>query len=212
MQFLLEISSAQNAWTDRNLPSNGACPNLLHLLELDTEATLDVLRFAFPEEDEIGHFSEGSMNLELAEVNDSMDESQILVQKVVDVLADILDGSYFQTGSSINSDDINSREIWPSKKDAGHMYDFTAYHVACGRANVSNKILTQILEYFTSEINISQSLSGQTTEIIRRREKQLLALVEVVPETRWDTPYLLHLCAKAQFYQVTICIQYFSFV
>ncbi|XP_022861232.1 vacuolar protein sorting-associated protein 8 homolog isoform X2 [Olea europaea var. sylvestris] len=206
VQFLLEISSAQNAWTDRNLPSNGACPNLLHLLELDTEATLDVLRFAFPEEDEIGHFSEGSMNLELAEVNDSMDESQILVQKVVDVLADILDGSYFQTGSSINSDDINSREIWPSKKDAGHMYDFTAYHVACGRANVSNKILTQILEYFTSEINISQSLSGQTTEIIRRREKQLLALVEVVPETRWDTPYLLHLCAKAQFYQVCGCI------
>lgn len=129
-----------------------------------------------------------------------------MVQKVVDVLADILDSSYFQTGSSISSDDINSTEIWPSKKDAGHMYDFTAYYVACGRANVSNNILTQILEYLTSEINISHSLSGQTTEIIKRREKQLLALVEVVPETRWDTPYLLHLCAKAQFHQVCGCI------
>ncbi|KAL2478611.1 transducin family protein/WD-40 repeat family protein [Forsythia ovata] len=205
VQFLLEISGAPNAWTVRSLPSNGACPNLLHLLELDTEATLDVLRCAFTEEDEINHFSQ-EINSESAEVNDSMAGSQILVQKVVDVLAVILDASYFQTGNSISSDDINSIELWPSKKDAAHIYEFIAYYVACERANVSNDILTQIFEYLTSEINISLSLSGQTTEIIKRREKQLLALVEVVPETRWDTPYLLHLCEKAQFHQVCGCI------
>ncbi|KAG8391995.1 hypothetical protein BUALT_Bualt01G0245600 [Buddleja alternifolia] len=199
LQFLLEASSAPNVWAVRSLPLNGAYANLLHLLELDTEATLDVLKCAFTEIylPESTHSSQESTNFSMESA-----ESQKLVQKVVDILADILDTSYFQTGSRICTDDINSVEIWPSRKDVGHMYDFIAYYVAYEQSNVSKNILSQILEYLTSEANVSSNESAKEIEIRKGREKQLLSLLEVVPETHWDIPYLLHLCEKAHFHQI----------
>lgn len=199
MHFLLEDSSAPNSWAVTSLPSDGAYANVLHLLELDTEATLDVLRCALTEVElpDTTHSSNESTNFNM----DSA-ESRKLGQKVVNLLADILDESYFQTGSSICTNDINLVETWPSKKDVGHMYDFIAYYVSYELADVSRDVLSQILEYLTSEFNISDNMSGKTIEILRRREKQLLSLIHVVPETHWDAPYLLHLSEKARFYQV----------
>lgn len=191
-----------NSWAATNLPSSGQFPNVYHLLELDTEATLDVLRCAFVEEEipESNYLCQDSTNsnVESTEVNDLEDESQNLVQKLVDVLSLIIEASYFQK----SSDDDSLLENWPSKKDAGHIFDFFTYYVACERAKVSKNILSRILEYLTSEISLSPSGSRQNIETHKRREKQLLALLEVVPNTDWDAPYLLHLCEKRQFHQV----------
>ena len=93
-------------------------------------------------------------------------------------------------------------ETWPSKKDAGHIIEFITHYVARERAKVSRDILSQNLEYLTSEISFSPSVSRQNIEIHKRREKQLLTLLEVVPDTDWDAPYLLHLCERCQFHQV----------
>ncbi|KAF8412055.1 hypothetical protein HHK36_000008 [Tetracentron sinense] len=52
VQFLLEDSNALNSQVTTSFKlSTGACPNLYHLLQLDTEATLEVLRYAFPEDE-----------------------------------------------------------------------------------------------------------------------------------------------------------------
>ncbi|KAL0305185.1 UNVERIFIED_CONTAM: hypothetical protein Sangu_3047000 [Sesamum angustifolium] len=180
------------------LPLNRAYANLLHLLELDTEATLEVLKCAFTDVElpKSTHSFQESTNFNVESV-----ESQKLVQKLVDILYDILDASYFQAGSPICSNDVDLVEVWPSKKDVGHMFDFIAYYIAHEQAKVPRDILSQILEYLTSEINLSD-MSGTTIEVFKRRERQLLSLLQVVPETDWDAPYLLYLSEKAQFHQV----------
>jgi AMMECR1 domain-containing protein len=73
------------------------------------------------------------------------------------------------------------------------------------RADVSKSVLSQILEYLTSQNTFSPSVA--THHIIsKRREKQVLALLEVVPETDWNDSHVLDLCEKAQFYQVCLHI------
>lgn len=199
LDFLFEDTSAPNSWAVTSLPSTGAYANVLHLLELDTEATLQVLKLAFADIEltTTSHPSE-----ELTNINMESAESEKLVQRVVDILAGVLDACHFRSDSLVCSTDINLVEIWPSKKDVSHMYDFIAYYVAYGQAKVSKDILSQILQYLTSEINILDTMSEKTTDIYKRREKQLLSLIQVVPETHWDAPYLLHLSDKAQFNQV----------
>lgn len=201
LDFLFEDSSAPNLWAVTSLPSTGAYANVLHLLELDTEATLQVLKMAFADIElpTTSHPSE-----ELTNINMESAESEKLVQRVVDILAGVLDACLFRSDSPVCSTDINMLEIWPSKKDVSHMYDFIAYYVAYGQAKVSRDILSQILQYLTSEINILDTMSEKTTDIYKRREKQLLSLIQVVPETQWDAPYLLHLSDKAQFNQVLL--------
>lgn len=201
LDFLLEDSSAPNSWTVTSLSSSGAHANLLHLLELDTEATLQVLKLAFVD---VELCALGQPSGEATNINMESDESDKLVQRVVDILAGVLDAGYFRSDSPVCSTDINLVEAWPSKKDVGHMYDFIAYYVGYGQATVSKDILNQILQYLTSEVTISDTLSEKTTDISRKREKQLLSLIQVVPETQWDAPYLLHLSEKAQFYQVLL--------
>ncbi|KAA8523376.1 hypothetical protein F0562_009799 [Nyssa sinensis] len=206
VQFLLEDSNAPNSWVVTSLSSAGAYLNLFHLLELDIEATLDVLTCAFVE-DEIpkSYYSlhdSANENMEAMKENDSMAESQnLLVQKTVNALVHILETVNSRTDRATNSDDCGIEE-WPSKKDIGHIFEFIAFYVSCKRASVSIGILSQIFEYFTSEINLPPSVSRQNIETLKRREKQVLALLEVVPETEWDASYLLLLCEKAQFYQV----------
>ncbi|KAK6114959.1 hypothetical protein DH2020_007228 [Rehmannia glutinosa] len=198
LHFLLENSSAPNAWAVTRLPSNVAHANVLHLLELDTEATLEVLRCGFTE---VEHSKPTLSSQESTNLNMDSAESQNLVQKVVEILSDILDASYFQVGSPICSDDVDMVEVWPSMKDVDHMYEFIAYCVTFEEANVSRDILSQIFKYLTSEIN-KLDTSEKTIEILKRREKQLLSLLQVVPETRWDASYVLHLSEKAEFHQV----------
>ncbi|CAA0827177.1 transducin family protein / WD-40 repeat family protein [Striga hermonthica] len=193
LHFLLEDSSVKNSWACSSLPSNVAHTNVLHLLELDTEATLEVLKCGLTvvEHPEMTDISQESTNFDMESA-----ESQELVQKVVDILSDIVDA--IQVDSPKCSNDVNFVERWPSRKDAYHMYDFIAHYVTLGKANVSRDILTQILEYLTSDVRNSDIPS----ETMNRREKQLLFLLEAVPESHWDVPYVLNLCEKAEFHQV----------
>ncbi|KAK9279894.1 hypothetical protein L1049_013577 [Liquidambar formosana] len=207
VQFLLEDSNVLNSEAISSLSSAGAYPNLYHLLELDTEATLNVLKCAFVEDDipkpDFPMHDPVDVNMEAKKENDSSDESQnLLVQDTVNSLVHILDLDISQMDRSAGDDDLKSLEVWPSKKDIGHLFEFVAYYVACKRANITRSVLSQILEYLTSENNLPSNVSPQNIVALKRREKQVLALLEVVPETEWNASYVLQLCEKAQFYQV----------
>ncbi|XP_031251024.1 vacuolar protein sorting-associated protein 8 homolog [Pistacia vera] len=207
MQFLLEESDAQNSQAASSLSVGGLYLNLYHLLELDTEATLDVLRCAFKEDatplSDIASHDSADANMEADKEQNSMDKCQnMLVQNTVNALVHVLDNVISQINGPAGNDDSGSVETWPSQKDIGHLFEFIAYYVACGKANVSKSVLSQILHYLTSEKNASPSNPTHSVETSRKREKQLLALLEVVPETDWNASDVLHLCESAQFHQV----------
>ncbi|KAG6667166.1 vacuolar protein sorting-associated protein 8 homolog isoform X1 [Carya illinoinensis] len=203
LQFLLENSDALNSQAVSRLFGE-AYLNLYHLLQLDTEATLDVLRCAFVEDEIPKHdFSlqdSADDDIEAIKENDNGCKN-LLVQDMVNALVHILDRDISQTERSGGKDVVGSLEHWPSKKDIGHIYEFVAYYVACRRANVSKSVLSQIIEYLTSENNFPPNVSTHGT-ISKRREKQVLALLAVVPETDWNASHVLGLCEKAQYYQV----------
>ncbi|KAJ0479069.1 putative transcription factor WD40-like family [Helianthus annuus] len=167
IHFLLEDSDAPSL---TSLSAIKSYKNLYHLLELDTEATLDVLRCAF-------------INESVVE-KDSTSQNQDLTQKTVDVLVLVL-----ETNKSIQPD-----TNWPSKDDIGHMLEFISHFVSCGEAKVSNEYLGQIFEYLILDASIPANA--------KIREKEVLALLKVVPQTDWDDRHLLDMCEKAHFYQV----------
>ncbi|KAE8723250.1 Transducin family protein / WD-40 repeat family protein isoform 3 [Hibiscus syriacus] len=207
LQFLLEVSDGQDKKSASTLAFEGAYLNLFYLLELDTEATLDVLKCAFIEEKSPeldSSFSEsGDANVEAKKGKVLMTDSEmVLVQKTIDALVNVLDKNVPRTEGSASDDDTKSIEAWPSEKDKGYLFEFIACYVACGRAKIPKTVLNQILEYLTSENNSLRSVPTMSTESSKRREKQLLALLEVVPETDWDQSYVLQLCDNACFYQV----------
>lgn len=196
---------------DSNTPNSGSASlslrasylNLYPLLELDTEATLDVLRCAFIER-EIPQSEFSSHGVGVQEEVISMAQSQkLMVQNTVDVLILFLDKDISQADWSSSKDDGGLVKKWPSKKEIGHLYEFIAFYVACGRANVSKSVLSQILEYLTTENNFPPSTSEHTI-MSKRRQKQVLALLEAVPENDWDDSHVLHLCEKAGYYQVSL--------
>ncbi|GMH22393.1 hypothetical protein Nepgr_024236 [Nepenthes gracilis] len=206
LQFLLEDSGVSKSRTVTSSISTGAFLNLYYLLELDVEATLDVLRFAFVEhetlkiEESLDDSSESIVRT--AKENGPIKESQnLLLQKTIDALVLILDIDISHTVRSAGSDESVSVG-WPSKKDIGFLIEFIACYVASERATVSKSVLSQILEYLTSENSILPSGSNEKNESTKKRQKQVLALLDVVPETHWNASYVLHLCEKAQFYQV----------
>ncbi|KAL6123977.1 hypothetical protein ACLB2K_076493 [Fragaria x ananassa] len=204
LHFLLEGSDAPNSRALSSEFPGGEHLNLYYLLELDTEATLDVLRCAFSK-DEISKPNFSSQNsadadTELQYGNTLMAQSQdSLVQNTVDTLIHISKDIPQKDGSA-SSFDPGSVVTWPSKKDIDHLFEFIAFYVACGKANVSKAVLSQILEYLTSENNFPSSVSGDSM-ISKRREKQVLGLLEVVPETDWDSSSVLQLCMWPNSYQ-----------
>lgn len=203
MQFLLEDSSALNSTAVSSLSIRAPYLNLYSLLELDTEATLDVLRCAFKDH-EIPQPETCMQDVEVKEEDNSMARSQkLLIQNTVDALIQIIDKDISQADRSSISDDKGSLEKWPSKNDIGHLFEFIAYYVACGKANISTRVLSQILEYLTTENNFPPTASAHIITS-KRREKQVLALLEEVPETDWDASHVLDLCEKAGFYQVSL--------
>lgn len=205
VQFLLEESGGPKSQTAAGLNSTGAYLNLHYLLELDTEATLDVLRIAFGD---YGNFKpEISLPDSSAEANnsakdDSSTENQdMMVQKTVGALVLILDINISQSIRSAGNDDTGL-QVWPSEKDIGHLIEFIASYVASRRANVSKSVLSQILEYLISDQCLLPNDSEEKSESRKRREKKLLALLDAVPHTEWNPSYVLHLCEEVQFYQV----------
>ncbi|KAF2315162.1 hypothetical protein GH714_038297 [Hevea brasiliensis] len=207
VQFLLENSSALNSRVVLGLSSRGTYLNLYHLLELDTEATLDVLRLAFMDDEnpkpEFTSHDVANINMENEQENITTIESQnILVQNTLNALVQIIEKDASQAAEHASSDDTGSVDAWPSKRDIGNLFEFIAYHVACRKAYVSSSVLSQILEYLTSESNLSASFPAHVIKTLKRREKQVLALLEVVPETDWNSSYVLQLCEKAHYHQV----------
>ncbi|XP_054783316.1 uncharacterized protein LOC129290548 isoform X2 [Prosopis cineraria] len=207
VEFLLGESNALKSQRASNLGVRQPCLNLYLLLELDTEATLDVLRSAFIE-DEISNSSPSSMDLVNRDdegakkgIHDITETQNLLVQNTVDALIRIIDKIVSPVDTTSISGDDGLVKEWPSNKDIGQIYEFIAYYVALQRAEVSKSVLFQILEYLTSEsfFPIGGSLSSSTSE---KREKQVLALLKVLPESDWDPSYVLGLCERAQFYQV----------
>ena len=196
VEFLLEDSNALKSQTNSKQPYL----NLYLLLELDTEATLDVLRCAFVE-DEISIAGSSSLNSadqfveEAKEENDVTEPQKTLVQNTVDALVQLIDMKVSPDTTSSTGDDGSIKE-WPLK-DIGYLFEFIAYYVAFQRAKVSKAVLCQILEYLTSD---NVSIRSSTP---KNREKQVLALLEVLPESDWDAAYVLELCERAQYHQVS---------
>ncbi|CAK7348627.1 unnamed protein product [Dovyalis caffra] len=203
VQFLLESSVAPNP----QAVSRGTYLNLYYLLQLDTEATLDVLRCAFldGEKPEFSKQDGANTDMEAKQENNMTVESQnLLIQNTINALVQITENHISQADeSALDDDDTGFVDAWPSKKDIGNLFEFIAHHVACRKAHVSKVVLSQILEYLTSGSTIPSSVPPHIIETSKEREKQLLALLEVVPETDWNEAYVLQLCEEACFHQVS---------
>ncbi|XP_050236032.1 uncharacterized protein LOC126686054 [Mercurialis annua] len=200
VRCLLEKSSALNSAVDSTLPLKQTYLNLYHLLQLDTEATLDVLRLAFLDDQnpKLEFSPNDSPN---GDVKDIAYETQnLLSQSTIDALVQIFENIGTQTAESAN--DTGSAEAWPSKKDIGYLFEFITCHVVLKKAYIPGSMLSQILEYFTSENNFPASILVHSAKTSKMREKEVLLLLEVVPVTDWDSLYVLQLCEKAQFHQV----------
>ncbi|XVF22283.1 hypothetical protein REPUB_Repub12eG0159800 [Reevesia pubescens] len=207
LQFLLEVSDGQDKKSSSTVAFEGAYLNLYYLLELDTEATLDVLKCAFIEDPkpDSSLAESGHPNVEAKKEKDLRAESEtMLVQNTIDALVRVLVKNVSQTDGLASNDDTESIEAWPSKKEMGYLFEFIAYYVACGRAKISKTVLNQILEFLTLRNNSPQSVSTISPETSKRKEKQLLALLEAVPSTDWDQSYVLQLCENARFYKVSL--------
>ncbi|CAN6969695.1 unnamed protein product, partial [Brassica rapa subsp. trilocularis] len=201
IQFLLEKSNSPES--SRCVSSPRIYLNLYHLLGLDTEATLDVLRYAFAESEMVDHetllLESGEVSLE-SKTDGSIPEDRcndMLIQNVIEALVHIIDGGVSQLDESGDPDDSKSDKKWPSKEDTSHLFEFVAYYAARGRASIPKSVLAQILDYLTSDhILPTYNMSP------KMRENQFLNLLQAVPETDWDVAYVSQLCEKAHFYQV----------
>ncbi|CAK9319230.1 unnamed protein product [Citrullus colocynthis] len=206
LQFLLENSDTVDARSISNKSSEVGYLNLYHLLELDTGATLDVLRCAFVEGEILttNSFLDGSVDASMQ----LREEKNFLIQNVVDALVHVLDKAICETDGSLAGNNITVVDNWPSKKDLIHLFDFVATYVACGKATASKDVVGLILEHLISNSNIPEMASDFLPRVTansvhsRKREKQVLSLLEVVPETHWNPSSVLRMCEKAQFFQV----------
>ncbi|XP_020519433.1 uncharacterized protein LOC18428491 isoform X2 [Amborella trichopoda] len=206
MQFLLQSSNTSEIVTNSTVTS-GPCLNICYFLWLDTEATLEVLKFAFQEEENLkgGDYLNDLVNTDIKASmisgSENVEGENSLVQNTLNTLVQVLDMELTGVVRSSGSDD-GSLKVWPSKKDVGLLLEFIACFVACHHAVVPKSLLNRILEYLTCDNDVSPWDSDSKPEIARRREKMVLALLKVVAETEWDSLYVLELCEKAQFYQV----------
>ena len=198
LQFLLEDSKSVSSNVLKRFDSlNGNFPNLCYLLFLDTEATLDVLRHAFPEEkckrSDISSENLAACSMEPGTKHpfESLENQKLMVQSTVNVLISILDLESDVIRSSTMDD---CTEVWPSAKDVGHLLDFIAFLVAYNGATVSGRVLKHVLEYLTSHSPVNKIDSI-------KEEKLVVSLLKAVPQTEWDSSYVLDLCADVHFYQ-----------
>ncbi|KAJ4847458.1 hypothetical protein Tsubulata_019162 [Turnera subulata] len=200
--FLLEPSDAQDTQVISSFSSRRPYLNLYQLLELDTEATLDVLRCAFEDDKSLkpdfSSHDDIDVNVDTIQEKNIMARSQnLLVQNTIDALVQAINKHVSQADASARAADA-SLEQWPSEKDIGHLFEFISDQVSCKKAHVSNSVLKQILEYLTSESASPPSIPT----VPKKREKQVLALLNAVSESDWDASYVLQLCGKAQFHLV----------
>ncbi|KAG0472778.1 hypothetical protein HPP92_014635 [Vanilla planifolia] len=209
LNFLLEDSKESILQVPNSLKlSYKNFPNLCHILCLDTEATLDVLKCAFKDMEPIDDQSVNDQAVVLLsrENHHELENSQTqqtLVQRTTDVLISILD---------LESDLVNPSEIfdntdtWPSERDINLLLEFIAYLVANKRAQVSATVLKHILKYLTSSKLAPEYLENKASQ----KEKQVLSVLKAVSQEIWNFSYVLPLCMEANFYQACGFIHYIS--
>lgn len=95
------------------------------------------------------------------------------VQKTVYVLVIVI-----KTGKAIRT--------WPSKDDTGRILQFISLFMACGEAKISKELLGHRFEYLTLDASIPPNIKSKNNDISKKREKQVLALLEVFPEIDLD--------------------------
>ncbi|XP_031383259.1 vacuolar protein sorting-associated protein 8 homolog [Punica granatum] len=197
VQFLLEESEASTSSSDRPYL------NLYHLLELDTEATLEVLKCAFAkDETQAPDISlSDSANQLVGTESEFVAGGLKLIQEVVDALVCILNKDISQMHEYRNDDD-KVADAWPSLDDMGYLFEFIAYFISRKWAKVSRDVLTRILEHLTSDNLVSAEVPENKEELLKKREKQVLSLLETLPESDWDAAYVLNMCENAQFFLV----------
>ncbi|KAJ0975965.1 hypothetical protein J5N97_017930 [Dioscorea zingiberensis] len=201
LQFLLEDSKSLDSQVSRSFRSScGTWPNLCHLLLLDTEATLEVLRHAFIKDDstELDNCLSdlSASNLEQKDNDSQSAKNQYLMaQSAIDKLIYVLDMESNKIRSFSWDESV---EVWPSEKDLGQLFQFIVFLVTWTGAAISRQVFKHILEYLTS-VDWIQCDSSQRPEA-SKREKQVLALLKVVPQANWSSN-VLELCAEAQFHQ-----------
>ncbi|KAJ6878484.1 hypothetical protein NC652_032103 [Populus alba x Populus x berolinensis] len=176
VQFLLESSDASNP----QAVSRGSYLNLYHLLQLDTEATLDVLRCAFLDGEnlkpEFSMQDGAETSMEAKQENNIMAESQnFWIQNTINALVQITEKHISRADeSAVDNVDTRFVDAWPSKKDLGNLFEFIAYHVACRKAHVSKGVLSQILEYLTSESTVPPVFLHTSLKLQRRERNRCL--------------------------------------
>jgi hypothetical protein len=165
---------------------------------MDTEATLEVLKCAFVQDNfEPRDELPSTVNTSVSDNEDGIDagspEGQnTMVQSVVDAIIDIV---------GLENDVIRSvvmgkteSEFWPSEKDFGYLMEFVSFFVSHKRANASKRVVMHILTYLIS--------SYDDTRARTQKEKEVLQLFNAVPRNDWNSDFVLNLCSDAHFYQV----------
>ncbi|CAM6071281.1 unnamed protein product [Sphagnum tenellum] len=204
LRFLLDQHGMQREQSSE--VSNGAdrskYPRLLYLLQLDTPATLLVLRLAFPVGGPLDVGKQGygyitrpnneQMSEEATEVatTEIVDEGRRFLQAIVSAFIEILDLDN-RSGAGSSED---SQEIWPSRGNIESLLEFVAQYVASRHAVVSRGTLMHILEYLVSFSSESRKA--------RENEDLMVALLNSVPDSDFDASHTLHLAQEACFWQV----------
>lgn len=197
LQFLLEESKPLTSEVFKGFNAScGKCLNICYLLWLDTEATLEVIKCAFVQDNfESRDELPSTVNTSASDNEDGIDAGRpegqnAMVQNVVDAIIDIV---------GLENDVIRSvmgrteSELWPSEKDFGYLMEFVSFFVSHKRANASKRVVMHILTYLIS------SYDDTRTRI--QKEKEVLQLFNAVPRNDWNSDFVLNLCSDAHFYQ-----------
>uniref|UniRef100_A0ACD5Z2U5 Uncharacterized protein n=2 Tax=Avena sativa TaxID=4498 RepID=A0ACD5Z2U5_AVESA len=200
LEFMLEESKMLTSEIFKGFSSScGKCPNICYLLWVDTEATLEVVKCAFAKE--CFEPTSGTLDASVSKDEDdtnigSPDSQNVLVQSIVDIIIHIV-GLENEAIHSIVMGTVESEEseLWPSVNDFGYIIEFVSFFVSHKRANASQRVLKHILKYLTS----SNTPSYDNKKMLS--QKEVLQLFNVVPQTDWNSDYVLHLCLNAPFHQ-----------
>ncbi|KAE8804581.1 vacuolar protein sorting-associated protein 8 [Hordeum vulgare] len=200
LQFMLEESKMHTSEVFKGFSySSGKCPNICYLLWMDTEATLEVVKCAFAQEnfEPTSSTADTPVSKDEDDTNiESPDSQNILLQSLVDTIIHIV-GLENEAIHSIFVGIAESEEskLWPSVNDFGYIIEFLSFFISSRRAKSSQRVLKHILKYFMSSNTPSHDDKKMLTQ------KVVLQLFNVVPQTDWNSDYVLHLCLDAHFHQ-----------
>lgn len=206
MQFLLdqEGSIRGRSLTSFKAEEARVYPRLWFLLHVDIQATLLVLRLAFPEHGPLGIGKQGFAYLTSADDEDfvlsaseDVHDGVRYVQATVNALIEISKASHKVTSDAkdVDTNSEDSEIHWPSKEDVGYLLDFVAQFVASRHAVVSSSTFMRILEYVASPTLGS--------DVARVREDLMVRLLGAVPDSNLDLSRTLQLAQTNNFWQVS---------